>query len=425
MTPARQTDIGANASRSLEARRIVNRRLEAERGDWTNARRGHEPADLRIITGQLPNLTVEIVDLLFDSMARLEQRPDRGDQLGTTLNQLLGSHGEDIELGAADDETEVLEQAADLVLEITLDLDQQRTARQQRPDRVAVEILDAHLLKPAGLHDAGDAGRIVAVTLVDLHLEHRLGRGHLREMHGDSLIRCTSHSGHRARRVDQVDTAAWSTSRECGLQSTADCAAGRSVDYLTFYLSSAWHVWRIAQAGDVIVAKTDPPLLSVPMAIIAKMKGADLVNWLQDIFPEVAEALNVGGALGRLATAVLRPVRNWSLRSAKVNVVVGEGMAARLQELGLPPEKIKVISNWADSALISPLPPEESALRKEWIHGRPLRGGLRRQSRPCARHRHGARGDGLAAGAREKVALRSRGEGHVRVCRRRRATRQP
>ena len=143
--------------------------------------------------------------------------------------------------------------------------------------------------------------------------------------------------------------------------------AGRSVDYLTFYLSSAWHVWREAQAGDVIVAKTDPPLLSVPMSIIAKLKGAYLVNWLQDIFPEVAEALNVGGGLGRLATAVLRPLRNWSLRSAEVNVVVGEGMALRLQALGLPPEKIKVISNWADSALIAPLPPDESALRQEWI----------------------------------------------------------
>ena len=33
----------------------------------------------------------------------------------------------------------------------------------------------------------------------------------------------------------------------------------------------------------------------------------------------------------------------------------------------VPPEKIKVISNWADRALITPLPPEESALRKEWI----------------------------------------------------------
>jgi colanic acid biosynthesis glycosyl transferase WcaI len=143
--------------------------------------------------------------------------------------------------------------------------------------------------------------------------------------------------------------------------------AGRSADYLTFYLSSAWHVWRTAQAGDVIVAKTDPPLLSVPMSIIAKLKGAYLVSWLQDLFPEVAEALSVGGGLGRLATAVLRPLRNWSLRSAAVNVVVGEGMALRLQALGLPPEKIKVIGNWADSALIAPLPAEESALRQEWI----------------------------------------------------------
>ena len=105
------------------------------------------------------------------------------------------------------------------------------------------------------------------------------------------------------------------------------------------------------------------------MSLIAKMKGAYLVNWLQNLFPEVAEALNVGVSLGRLATTVLRPVRNWSLRSAAVNVVVGEGMAARLQVLGLPPEKIKVFGNWADSALISPLPLEESALRKEWIQG--------------------------------------------------------
>jgi hypothetical protein len=37
---------------------------------------------------------------------------------------------------------------------------------------VAVEILDAHLPEPAGLHDASYAGGIVAVALVDLRLEH-------------------------------------------------------------------------------------------------------------------------------------------------------------------------------------------------------------------------------------------------------------
>src|SRR6476646_5308111 len=73
----------------------------------------------------------------------------------------------------ADDKTKVLEQATDLVLKIALDLDQQRSARQQCLDRVAIKVLDTHFLEPAGLHDACDASRIVAVVLVDLHLQHR------------------------------------------------------------------------------------------------------------------------------------------------------------------------------------------------------------------------------------------------------------
>jgi hypothetical protein len=54
------------------------------------------------------NLTVEIAELLLDGLARLEQRPDRSHQLGTILDHLLGSRGEDIVIvrdakGAVDD----------------------------------------------------------------------------------------------------------------------------------------------------------------------------------------------------------------------------------------------------------------------------------------------------------------------------------
>ena len=94
------------------------------------------------MASQLHNLAVKLADLLLDGIARFEQRSDRSYQLRTALDQLLGSHGEDIELGAADDETEVLKKAANMVLEIALDLDQQRPAGQQCPDRVAVDILD-------------------------------------------------------------------------------------------------------------------------------------------------------------------------------------------------------------------------------------------------------------------------------------------
>src|SRR4029450_11569990 len=125
-----QSDISADTSRSLEAGRIVDRRLEAERGDRTDTRHGHEPSDLAIITCQLENLTIKVVGRLLDGLTCLEQRPDHSDQLGTILDQFLGPHGKDIELCTADHNTEVLEETTDLVLEIALDLDQQRPARQ-------------------------------------------------------------------------------------------------------------------------------------------------------------------------------------------------------------------------------------------------------------------------------------------------------
>src|ERR1700693_4738125 len=124
MASGGQSDIGTDTSRSFEARRIVNRRLEAECSDRADARHGHEPADLHIMTRQLVDLAIEIGDLLLYGLACLEQWPDRSHQFGTIFDQPFGANGEDIELGAADDETKVLEQAADLVLKIALDLDQ-------------------------------------------------------------------------------------------------------------------------------------------------------------------------------------------------------------------------------------------------------------------------------------------------------------
>jgi hypothetical protein len=75
------------------------------------------------MTASFRATAVDIFDLLLNGLACLEQRPDRSNQLRMIFDQPLGAHCEDIELGAADDETEVLKQATDLVLEITLDLD--------------------------------------------------------------------------------------------------------------------------------------------------------------------------------------------------------------------------------------------------------------------------------------------------------------
>jgi hypothetical protein len=66
---------------------------------------------------------------------------------------------------------------------------------------------------------------------------------------------------------------------------------GRALDYMSFYVTAVWGLWRLARPGDVIVAEIDPPLLSVAVAPVARGRRARLVTWLQDLFPEVASAL--------------------------------------------------------------------------------------------------------------------------------------
>ena len=139
---------------------------------------------------------------------------------------------------------------------------------------------------------------------------------------------------------------------------------GRTSDYLTFYLSAAWSLFTLVKPGDVVVAKTDPPLISVVAAMVAKSRGAKLINWIQDLFPEVAGALGIGGING--LEGLLRSVRNWSLRTAYKNVVIGEGMANRLTEEGIQPETIQVIHNWADGCTIQSVDRDKNDLRQEW-----------------------------------------------------------
>jgi glycosyltransferase involved in cell wall biosynthesis len=137
---------------------------------------------------------------------------------------------------------------------------------------------------------------------------------------------------------------------------------GRAIDYASFYLTAARFLLMRLRRRDVVVAKTDPPLISVFAALAARLRRAVLVNWLQDVFPEVASALGANplpAALDRL----LRRMRNASLRQAAVNVVLGERMRDTIAAQGVPAAQIEVIENWADTAALSVLSPAHSALR--------------------------------------------------------------
>jgi glycosyltransferase involved in cell wall biosynthesis len=130
---------------------------------------------------------------------------------------------------------------------------------------------------------------------------------------------------------------------------------GRGLDYLTFYLGAGWRLARLCRRGDVVVAKTDPPLISVIAALVTRLRGARLVNWLHDLFPEIAERVGVPSIPGVVANA-LRGMRNRSLRWACCNVVIGSRMAEQVRALGIPGDRVVTVHNWCDADAVRPLP---------------------------------------------------------------------
>ncbi len=137
---------------------------------------------------------------------------------------------------------------------------------------------------------------------------------------------------------------------------------GRAFDYASFYVACAGMLWKLLRRGDVLVAKTDPPLLSILAAPIAKTRRTTLINWQQDVFPEVASHLGAN-PLPRWLDKALRRLRDASLRAATMNVSIGSRMREYLAARGIPDSKLCVIENWADGDAIQPKPKSASTLR--------------------------------------------------------------
>jgi glycosyltransferase involved in cell wall biosynthesis len=140
---------------------------------------------------------------------------------------------------------------------------------------------------------------------------------------------------------------------------------GRSIDYLSFYASSFLKLLMITKKHDIVIAKTDPPLISVLCAVVAKLKNAVLINWIQDLFPEVAKELGVRLFQG-IIYRVVKKIRNWSLNVAEYNVVLGSIMAEKINFEINSPAKTVVIPNWVVGNEMKPVGRNDNELRSEW-----------------------------------------------------------
>lgn len=139
---------------------------------------------------------------------------------------------------------------------------------------------------------------------------------------------------------------------------------GRMIDYLSFYALALVYLTRHLRRGDIVICKTDPPMLSVIGAVAAGLRGAKLINWLQDVFPEIAVRVGVV-RLPTLVVGVLRRIRNWSLTSAAANVVIGQRMRDHLLGEHISAAHIHVIPNWSRE-VVQPVAAARQTLRAAW-----------------------------------------------------------
>ena len=121
--------------------------------------------------------------------------------------------------------------------------------------------------------------------------------------------------------------------------------------------------------ADVVVTKTDPPMLLVIGPFLKLVKGSKLIHWAQDLYPEIAEEAGLlpkEGA-GAMVTGFVRLLSTLSMRSHDLTLAVGRCMAGRLKGRGIPEGRIRVVTNAGVEDDIVPVSHENNAFRK--MHG--------------------------------------------------------
>lgn len=141
--------------------------------------------------------------------------------------------------------------------------------------------------------------------------------------------------------------------------------AKRAMGYISVYRAFASAARKFVEAGDIVVVKTDPPLLSVFVERAIRGRGAHLMNWLQDIYPEIAVQLGVPFFRGPVAMCLAQQ-RDTSWRHAHTNIVLGCRMAEVVKARVIGHDKIAIIPNWTDDEAIQPVDRFENILRETW-----------------------------------------------------------
>jgi colanic acid biosynthesis glycosyl transferase WcaI len=139
----------------------------------------------------------------------------------------------------------------------------------------------------------------------------------------------------------------------------------QAFNYRRFQDAARQQLTTLAQPGDLVVPMTDPPMLGAAIAREAMARGARVIHWLQDIYPEIA-TVHFGPLAGFFLTP-LKASRNSAWLGAGTCVALGDDMRQTVLKQGVPAGRVALISNWAPRELHAPAAPAAiAAIRARW-----------------------------------------------------------
>ncbi|MCK4761844.1 MAG: glycosyltransferase family 4 protein [Candidatus Aminicenantes bacterium] len=144
----------------------------------------------------------------------------------------------------------------------------------------------------------------------------------------------------------------------------------RALNYSSFALSAAL-LGRFCTrkiAADVIFSYLPPLTIGFPAALLSRSKGAPIVYWMTDLWPENLVA--AGAKISPRMYKRIRRLEDWVYRKSTTICVNSPGYITNLKEKGVDPSKIKLLTDWADEKLFFSAPYEKPLAEELGLAGK-------------------------------------------------------
>lgn len=123
----------------------------------------------------------------------------------------------------------------------------------------------------------------------------------------------------------------------------------RLMSYITFTISVLFNLL-FKKNYDKILFVSNPPLVPYIGYIIKKLRGKEYIYLVHDIYPDVAEKLGVIKK-GSIISNIMNYMNNKIYKNCEVIIALGKDMKKVIVNKGIDEEKIKIVTNWADSSI--------------------------------------------------------------------------